>query len=76
MKIKFTILFAVVFSLLSSPSWSKENKIELSTKSKAEKTSKKSSPESDIPEIQSTDLSQVFSEAEKYYNQTYNLNQS
>ncbi len=67
MKIKFTILFAVVFSLLSSPSWSKENKIELSTKSKAEKTSKKSSVESDIPEIQSTDLTQVFSEAEKYY---------
>lgn len=64
MKIKFTILFAVVFSLLSSPSWSKE--ADSSAKSKSEKSSKKSA-ESDIPNIQPTDLSTVFSEAEKYY---------
>lgn len=70
MKIKLLILLTAVFSLTFGNAFAKENPIKSTSELKISTSltkKHKSSLEEDVPAIQSTDLNQVFAEAEKYF---------
>ncbi|MDX2083091.1 MAG: hypothetical protein SFV53_03785 [Rickettsiales bacterium] len=70
MKIKFTILLAVILNLNCNAVFAKENALNANVVEPKITTSidkHKSSLEEDVPSLQGTDLSKVFAEAEKYY---------
>lgn len=66
MKIKFAIIFATILSLLSCSSFAKENNIS-TTSPKITASIPKTSAISDIPTIEPENLTKVFDQAEKYY---------